>query len=127
MYLLNLHSREVRKLVKMPKLVHNEYIKVMKKLSTKIIFVLIALFVIGLIGLSKFAQNTIEKDMVKLARKLSRGGKVSVGIRTRILFWFYGSMQKAGWGASPAEKQYWLENGWLSGGRPWKENRGKEY
>lgn len=64
MYLLNLHSREVRKLVKMPKLVHNEYIKVMKKLSTKIIFVLIALFVIGLIGLSKFAQNTIEKDMV---------------------------------------------------------------
>lgn len=65
----------------------------------------------------------IEKDMGKLARKLSRGGKVSVGIRTRILFWFYGSMQKAGWGASPAEKQYWLENGWLSGGRPWKENR----
>lgn len=64
MYLLNLHSREVRKLVKMLKLVHNEYIKVMKKLSTKIIFVLIALFVIGLIGLSKFAQNTIEKDMV---------------------------------------------------------------
>lgn len=62
----------------------------------------------------------IEKDMDKLARKLSRSGKVSVGIRTRILFWFYGGMQKAGWGASPAEKQYWLENGWLSGRKPWK-------
>ena len=62
----------------------------------------------------------IEKDMDKLARKLSRSGRVSVGIKTRILFWFYGSMQKAGWGASPAEKQYWIENGWLSGGKPWK-------
>lgn len=62
----------------------------------------------------------IEKDMDKLARKLSRSGRVSVGIRTRFLFWFYGGMQKAGWGASPEEKQYWIENGWLSGGKPWK-------
>lgn len=62
----------------------------------------------------------MEKDMDKLARQLSRRGKVTVGIKTRILFWFYGGMQKAGWGASPTEKQYWIENGWLSGGRPWK-------
>ena len=62
----------------------------------------------------------MEKDMDKLARHLSRRGKVTVGIKTRILFWFYGGMQKAGWGASPTEKQYWIENGWLSGGRPWK-------
>lgn len=62
----------------------------------------------------------IEKDMDKLARKLSRSGRVPVGIRTRFLFWFYGRMQKAGWGASPEEKQYWIENGWLSGGKPWK-------
>lgn len=62
----------------------------------------------------------IDKDMDKLARKLYRSGRVSVGVRTRILFWFYGSMQKADWGASPAEKQYWEENGWLSGGKPWK-------
>lgn len=62
----------------------------------------------------------IEKDMDKLARKLSRSGRVPVGIRTRFLFWFYGGMQKAGWGASPEEKQYWIENGWLSGGKPWK-------
>ena len=62
----------------------------------------------------------MEKDMDKLARQLSRRGKVTVGMKTRILFWFYGGMQKAGWGASPTEKQYWIENGWLSGGRPWK-------
>ena len=64
----------------------------------------------------------IEKDMEKLASRLSRRSKASVGIKTRMLFWFYGGMQKAGWGASPAEKQYWIENGWLSGGKPWKEN-----
>ena len=62
----------------------------------------------------------MEKDIDKLARQLSRRGKVTVGMKTRILFWFYGGMQKAGWGASPTEKQYWIENGWLSGGRPWK-------
>ena len=62
----------------------------------------------------------MEKDMDKLARQLSRRGKVTVGMKTRILFWFYGGMQKAGGGASPTEKQYWIENGWLSGGRPWK-------
>ena len=62
----------------------------------------------------------MEKDMDKLARQLSRRGKVTVGLKTRILFWFYGGMQKAGWGASPEEKQYWIENGWLSGGKPWK-------
>lgn len=62
----------------------------------------------------------IEKDMDKLARKLSRSGQVSVGIKTRLLFWFYGGMQKANWGASPAEKQYWMDKGWLSGGKPWK-------
>ena len=61
----------------------------------------------------------IEKDMDKLARKLSRSGRVSVGIKTRILFGFYGGMQKAGWGASPAEKEYWEKNGWLSGRKPW--------
>ena len=66
-------------------------------------------------------KRKIEKDMERLARKLPNGRGVHVGVRTRILFWFYGNMQKAGWGASRAEKQYWIENGWLSGGRPWKK------
>ena len=62
----------------------------------------------------------IEKDMAGLAEKLSHRDRASVGPKTRFLFWFYGGMQKAGWGASPAEKQYWSEKGWLSGGKPWK-------
>ena len=72
----------------------------------------------GMVPAGKKAR--IERDMQKLARRLSRRKKVSVGLKTRILFRFFGGMQKAGWGASPAEKQYWTENGWLSGGKPWK-------
>ena len=49
-------------------------------------------------------KNKIIKDMNKLASKLSRKTNVKVGIKTRILFWFYRGMQKANWGASPAEK-----------------------
>lgn len=63
----------------------------------------------------------IEKDMERLAKKLSRHRKVAAGIKTRILFWFYGGMQKANWGASAAEKEYWIENGWLSGRKPWEK------
>lgn len=63
----------------------------------------------------------IEKDMERLAKKLSRHRKVAAGIKTRILFWFYGGMQKANWGASAAEKEYWSENGWLSGRKPWEK------
>ena len=61
----------------------------------------------------------IEKDMKLLASKLSRKKKVKVGVKTRILFWFYGGMQKAGWGASPSEKEYWESRGWLNGVKPW--------
>lgn len=62
----------------------------------------------------------IERDMAKLAQKLSRGGRPSVGIRTRLLFNMMAMMQKAGWGSSPVERQYWSERGWLGKGRPWK-------
>ena len=67
-------------------------------------------------------MDKIKKDMKRLASNLSREKSVKVGIRTRFLFWFYGGMQKANWGASKAEKQYWVENGWLSGSKPWKKN-----
>ena len=62
----------------------------------------------------------IEKDMKRLASKLSGKTTVKAGIRTRILFWFYGGMQKAGWGASPSEKEYWESRGWLNGVKPWR-------
>lgn len=63
----------------------------------------------------------IEKDMKRLGAKLSKQTKVHIGIKTRVLFWFYGGMQKANWGASPREKEYWESRGWLSGKKPWKE------
>ena len=31
-----------------------------------------------------------------------------------------GGMQKAGWGSSTMEKEYWEKNGWLGKERPWK-------
>ena len=62
----------------------------------------------------------IEKDMKTLASKLSRNKTVKVGIKTRFLFWFYGGMQKADWGASASEKEYWKSRGWLNGVKPWR-------
>ena len=65
-------------------------------------------------------KDKIEKDMKRLADKLSGKTTVKVGIKTRILFWFYGGMQKANWGASPTEKEYWESHGWLNGVKPWR-------
>ena len=65
-------------------------------------------------------KDKIQKDMTRLASKLLNKTKVKVGIKTRILFWLYGGMQKANWGASPSEKEYWESQGWLSGAKPWK-------
>lgn len=62
----------------------------------------------------------IEKDMKRLGTKLSNKSSVHVGLKTRILFWFYGGMQKADWGASSNEKEYWESRGWLDGKKPWK-------
>ena len=65
-------------------------------------------------------KNKIEKSTDKIAAKLSKNKKIHIGLRTRFMFWLYGGMQKADWGASEDEKQYWLEKGWLSGKKPWR-------
>ena len=65
-------------------------------------------------------KEKIEKDMDRLASKLSGEKTVKVGIKSLILFWFYGGMQKADWGASPSEKEYWKSRGWLDGVKPWR-------
>ncbi len=61
-----------------------------------------------------------EKDITRMARRISTRKSVRVGLKTRALFWFYGGMQKANWGAAPEEKQYWTDMGWLNGKKPWK-------
>ena len=72
-------------------------------------------------GVNEKKKAKIEKDTEKLARKLSAGEKPSVGIKTRFMFKVMGAMQSAGMGSSPAEKEYWEQNGWLGKKRPWKD------
>lgn len=63
----------------------------------------------------------ILRDMKKLGGRLSAGTMPHIGIKTRFLFWLFAGMQKANWGASPEEKTYWQEKGWLDGKKPWKD------
>ncbi|MPM77439.1 hypothetical protein SDC9_124442 [bioreactor metagenome] len=63
----------------------------------------------------------IDRDITKLAKKLSDAGAPRVNIKTKILFNMMRNMQKAGWGSSPVEKHYWSACGWLDKKRPWKD------
>lgn len=74
-------------------------------------------------AMSEKKKNKVTKDLTHLAKILSKNKKVHAGFKTRFLFWFYSGMQKANWGASPIEKQYWQEKGWLSGTKPWKTEK----
>lgn len=65
-------------------------------------------------------KQKINKDMHRLGERLSKNKKVHMGIRTRFNFRLGCSMQKANWGASPSEKEYWEKQGWLDGTKPWK-------
>ena len=65
-------------------------------------------------------KDKIEKDITRLARKLSQNRKPFAGIKTRFMFRMMAGMQAAGWGSSPMEKEYWANNGWLGKKRPWK-------
>lgn len=65
-------------------------------------------------------KEKIEIAISKLAKNLSKDKKVRVGIKTRLLFKLYLGMQKANWGASKEEKQYWIDNGFFDGRKPWK-------
>lgn len=74
-------------------------------------------------GVSPEKKARIDKETTKLARKLGKAGRPHVGIKTRAIFFMMGGMQKKGWNSSPVETEYWREQGWLDGGKPWK-NRG---
>lgn len=49
-------------MTKLFRLIQNEYIKIMKKLSTKILLILVAVFAIGLVGISKFGDYMSRRD-----------------------------------------------------------------
>lgn len=63
-------------------------------------------------------QKKIEKDILRMAQKVQKPAKVSA--KTKLMFLVFGKMHEAGMDASPAEKPYWQEHGWLAGKRPWK-------
>ena len=71
-------------------------------------------------GMPEKKKAAVRRDMKKLGKRLSAGTRPGVGIRTRFLFRMMAGMQKSGWGASPEEKAYWQEKGWLDGKKPWK-------
>ena len=73
------------------------------------------------VGVKKEKKTKIEKDMTKLAHRLTRVGTPKVGIKTKFLFQMMANMHSAGWDSSPVERQYWEEHGWLNKERPWKK------
>ena len=73
------------------------------------------------VGVKKEKKTKIEKDMTKLAQRLTRVGTPKVGIKTKFLFRMMAKMHSAGWDSSPVEQQYWGEHGWLNKERPWKK------
>lgn len=71
-------------------------------------------------GVAEKKKEKIDRDTTKIAKKLSTTKKPKVGMKTRFLFSIMAMMQKKGWGSSPVEKEYWEQEGWLDGARPWK-------
>ncbi len=71
-------------------------------------------------GVKEEKKIKIEKDMVRLARRLIHVETPRVGIKTKFIFMMMANMHKAGWDSSPVERQYWAERGWFNKERPWK-------
>lgn len=63
----------------------------------------------------------INRHITKLANKLKTPGKPRVGLKTKFIFGMMRKMHQAGWDASPREREYWGDRGWLGKGRPWKQ------
>lgn len=62
----------------------------------------------------------IDKKTTRISKKLSKGNKPGIGIKTKIVFNFMGFLQRSGMGSSPVEYDYWENQGWFNGKRPWK-------
>lgn len=66
-------------------------------------------------------KRRIEKDMKKMAKTIEKKKKLKTSFKTKFMFGIMRMMQAKGWGASPEEKAYWQEKGWLGKSRPWKK------
>ena len=67
---------------------------------------------------SEKKKAKIEKDTSTIAGKLN-DKKPHVGIKTKFMFSIMGKLHKNGWNSSSVETDYWKENGWLDGRKPW--------
>lgn len=70
-------------------------------------------------GVATDKKKIIDKKADIIAKKLCAKEKPSAGIKTRFMFHMMGMMQKKGWNSSQVETEYWKENGWLDGKKPW--------
>ena len=76
--------------------------------------------------IKKERMEKIQRDVNKIIvsqKKLVNNTKAKVGLKTKIMFAIFSGMQKANWGASPTEKEYWNKKGWLGKARPWKSSK----
>ena len=71
-------------------------------------------------GVSEKKKRKIEKDMERIAARLSRKKCVNAGIKTKVMFSLMRMMQKANLGAGDADRLYWENSGWLGNERPWR-------
>lgn len=66
-------------------------------------------------------KTKVKKATSKIAKKLSKEKKPKVNLNAKIRFLLFRWIQKANFGASPFERKYWEDKGWLGKKRPWKE------
>ena len=71
---------------------------------------------------SREKKEKISKEINKIAKEISNNKKPKSKIKTKIMFYLFRSLQKADFGSSPIEKQYWEDKGWLRKERPWKKS-----
>ena len=65
-------------------------------------------------------KASIEKKTDSFAAKIKRNsGKKSVPLKTAAFFKLMAMIQKNGW--NEADKNYWIQKGWTSGKKPWKQ------
>ena len=65
-------------------------------------------------------KEKIEKDILKLSKKIRIDKSPRVGFKTKFMFKIMRMMQLKNWGSSEEEKLYWENQGWLGKNRPWK-------
>ena len=65
-------------------------------------------------------ESAISGISSGILRDMRSGRPPRAGLRPRLMFGFIRPLHSAGWDASPKEKAYWEEHGWLGSARPWK-------